>query len=434
MFRNYAFIILSTFTFYGCSVAQSDYMFENFHNDTIITIPNMDALTDVKTDTLMLQALVAQQNHEFEDAAKIYKELYDNLNETIYLSNAIKMSLMQNNLTLSRDLSYEGYVKYPDNNDMKRYYAAQLMKENKFDEAKSIAQNLVKIEKTEQNLKLLAAILFYQQNFIESLKFYNDAYKINKSEHTLLQIVDIHLKLNQKNKSISLLETNLRLNGCTVNTCSKLISIYAQDQNFNGLLSTYKKAYETFKDANSAHKIVEIYKYKGDIKGAISFLEQSGYSPETLIDLYAYQKDYKKAKYLSYKLYKETNNIDFLAWSTIFTYENSKDKKSVLKEVSDNFQTVMESSTNPLYQNYYGYLLIDHDIDIEKGIELVKKALIQEPESIYYLDSLAWGYYKLNRCDEALEIMESVYQNNKDEDEIAEHYNKIKECVKGNNR
>ena len=41
------------------------------------------------------------------------------------------------------------------------------------------------------------------------------------------------------------------------------------------------------------------------------------------------------------------------------------------------------------------YLLIDYELDINKGVALVKKALVQDPENIAYLDTLAWGEYKL---------------------------------------
>jgi tetratricopeptide (TPR) repeat protein len=114
----------------------------------------------------------------------------------------------------------------------------------------------------------------------------------------------------------------------------------------------------------------------------------------------------------------------------MYTYEGSKNKDSViLNEVIKNFEIVIVNSDDAMYLNYYGYLLIDHDIDVIKGIELVEKALEKESDSLYYLDSLAWGYYKTDRCDEAFEIMKDVYEKDQKESEIAEHYEKIKECV-----
>jgi len=77
-----------------------------------------------------------------------------------------------------------------------------------------------------------------------------------------------------------------------------------------------------------------------------------------------------------------------------------------LQNTIDDFERAINMGANEaVFLNYYGYILIDHSVDIAYGIELVKKALEQNPDSVYYLDSLAWGYYKLGKCDEAKELI-----------------------------
>jgi tetratricopeptide (TPR) repeat protein len=105
----------------------------------------------------------------------------------------------------------------------------------------------------------------------------------------------------------------------------------------------------------------------------------------------------------------------------------NKDKKS-LESVIKEFESAIDKSDNPLFLNYYGYILIDHDIDVKKGIKYVKEALKKEPDSPYYLDSLAWGLYKINECKEAKEIMQRVLDMMK-EKEVIEHMNEIKKCL-----
>jgi len=86
---------------------------------------------------------------------------------------------------------------------------------------------------------------------------------------------------------------------------------------------------------------------------------------------------------------------------------------------------------NPLYENYLGYLYIEHNINVSRGIELVKKALEKEPDSPYYLDSLAWGYYKLHKCKDAWKIIHKVYYELGLKDpEIQFHLQKIQQCLK----
>ena len=138
---------------------------------------------------------------------------------------------------------------------------------------------------------------------------------------------------------------------------------------------------------------------------------------------------YDKAERLAYKLYKETNNYALLSSSAIYLYESEyKNNSSILREVIKRFEESVYKANQALYYNYYGYLLIDHDVDIKKGITLVKKALEFEPDSEYYLDSLAWGYYKLGECKKANKIFEKI-KNHKQE-EIQEHIKRVKECLK----
>jgi len=75
--------------------------------------------------------------------------------------------------------------------------------------------------------------------------------------------------------------------------------------------------------------------------------------------------------------------------------------------------------------------LIDHDRNISKGIVYVKRALEVEPDSGYFIDSLAWGYYKEGRCEDAMKLMDRVVEAlGKDDPEVKAHLKAIKSCIK----
>jgi len=70
---------------------------------------------------------------------------------------------------------------------------------------------------------------------------------------------------------------------------------------------------------------------------------------------------------------------------------------------------------------------------VDEGISYVKRALELEPESPFYIDSLAWGYYKQGRCEEALEMMFEVEEMlGKEDEEVQNHIKAIQECIKRN--
>ena len=156
------------------------------------------------------------------------------------------------------------------------------------------------------------------------------------------------------------------------------------------------------------------------------------------MDLYAATGDFGKAYKKAQEAFDKSFNLEYQAKMAIYQYERDTDKqtkkidKDSLKQVIANFEKSAVKLNNALYLNYYGYLLIDHDIDAKKGIDLVNRALELEPGSVFYLDSLAWGYYKLGECKKADEIMQQTLHNEEfvNSPEGKEHINAIKECLK----
>ncbi|EDM23709.1 tetratricopeptide repeat protein [Caminibacter mediatlanticus] len=67
---------------------------------------------------------------------------------------------------------------------------------------------------------------------------------------------------------------------------------------------------------------------------------------------------------------------------------------------------------------------------VKEGIKYVQKALNLDPTNEEYIDSLAWGYYKLGKCKEAKELIDYVKLKDKT---ILRHKNLINQCIKENN-
>jgi len=163
------------------------------------------------------------------------------------------------------------------------------------------------------------------------------------------------------------------------------------------------------------------------------FLEESKSDNELLLQLYIQEKAYKKAAAMAGELYEESGDALFLGQSAIFEYESSEDKndKAMQKSVIAKLKEVIEIKKDAMYLNYLGYLLIDHDVDVKKGIVYVQEALKIEPNSAYYLDSLAWGYYKIQKCSEAAKIMKKIRtMQGGDNEEVVKHLQMIEECEK----
>ncbi|MDR2803377.1 MAG: tetratricopeptide repeat protein [Treponema sp.] len=58
-------------------------------------------------------------------------------------------------------------------------------------------------------------------------------------------------------------------------------------------------------------------------------------------------------------------------------------------------------SNNANAMNGLGFLLVETGLDVERGLELCKKAVNKYPQNAAYLDSLGWAYYKTGEIGEA---------------------------------
>jgi len=64
---------------------------------------------------------------------------------------------------------------------------------------------------------------------------------------------------------------------------------------------------------------------------------------------------------------------------------------------------------NHRWLNSFAYLIIDNDLDISKGMELIERALKLKPDNYNYLDTKGWGLYKQQKYQESLEMLEKSW-------------------------
>ncbi|MBU0720181.1 hypothetical protein KJ877_02440 [bacterium] len=385
-------------------------------------------------DTYILFALRAEQLKEYEAAASMFNTLYEKSNKKEYLYHSLQNYLVSGNneaaIQKVDDVSGGSF----DDFSLIRIKIVALMQLEKLEEAKSLAIQLVSLSNEVDDYTLVSDIYIKQKKYDTAIKYLESAYAKNYNEIVLDKMsIVLYVNLQRKKDAIAQLETHSRVHGCSKIICSRLIGFYSNENNIEGLLSTYLRLYELEKDEQIARKIIQIYGYKKDYMNLIEFLERSNSDDALLLEFYAKYKKYKEASLLAQKLYSKTYEVSYLGQSAIFEYESSinKNDKKMLQKVIDKLHKVLKIEESALYLNYLGYIMIDHEIDVKKGIAYVKKALLVEPKSAYYLDSLAWGYYKLGECKRAHKIIKEVLGLEGGDDlEVLSHYKAIEQCLK----
>lgn len=396
--------------------------------------PKPNAKTFEEEDTYILFALRAEQLKDYKSASKFFKILYKKSNKKEYFHKEMQTSLIlgeNENVILKIDKFLE-----KNSNDYlsMRMKIIALIQLEKLELAKENAINLVLLSQESEDYILVSDIYIKQKRFNTAVKYLEAAYTKNYSEKILDKIaIILYLNLQRKKDAIAQLETHLMIHGNSKRICNRLLGFYSNDNNIDGLLSTYLRLYKIDKEPEIAKRIIQIYGFKQEHIQLMNFLEESKSDDKILLDIYTSLKNYKKASKLAESLYLKTGEVYYLGQSAIFQYESSDDKNNniLLLEVIDKLKRVVELDKSPLYLNYLGYLMIDHDINIDEGIDYVHKALATDPNSVFYLDSLAWGYYKQDKCEEANILMKKIRKlEDGDEPEVIDHEKKIDECLK----
>jgi tetratricopeptide (TPR) repeat protein len=378
-------------------------------------------------DEYILHAIEFTRLGDYEQSSRLYHLLFEKTDKYEYLLRALRFDLELKAFEKVKYNSFkylkEGIDEYEE---LYRIYIVALLNLDEHDEALKHAK------------QLLGNIYYVKKDFYSASTYFESAYSLNNQSNTLLTLVNVlYGFINEKQKAISYLETHIRLKGCDDGVCIKLLNIYEEQQNIDGIVSILKRLYEKFKQEENFTAMIKSYNMlieyleQYDLYQAIAFLEQNHIDDIKLMSLYKRANELDKALILAKKSYALNKNIDMLAQIAILEFENASDKKAVLKTVIEKFEAVLAVLDNHIYQNYLGYLLIDYDINIAQGIILVKKALEKAPNNLAYIDSLAWGLYKQKKCQEAYVQMKKVVDAiGLNDEEIQLHWKKIKECSK----
>ncbi|HUH42491.1 MAG TPA: hypothetical protein VLZ29_05200 [Sulfurimonas sp.] len=384
-------------------------------------------------DMYIMSGLYLEELQDYNSSSKMFEALYYETGKKEYLYRSLKNDLiLQKFEQVVQRVDLEKNI--VDNYELLKIKTVALIKLNSLIEAKELAIKLSEMSKKVDDYLLVTDIYIKLKEYQNAVAYLENIYITNADEKIIDRIATImYIELDRKKDAIAQLEAHSRIHGCTEFICNKLIGFYSNENDIDALLSTYLRLYKLDKKIEIAKKIIQIYGYKKDYKGMSEFLQESKIDQELLLQLYIQEKNYTKATLIAKELYEESGNVAFLAQSAIFEYESSEDKnnKEMLSSVISKLKEVVKSSNDSMNLNYLGYLLIDHDIDIKKGMEYINEALKIEPDSAYYLDSLAWGYYKLKNCKEALRIIKKVQKlDGGDNEEVLKHIEMIEKCYK----
>ena len=416
--------LLASFLFSGCAT----------HSDAEkITVKEEPMYVD--ENTLILFALDAQSRNNSAEAVGYYDLLYKRTKDPIYEEHALS-ALMKGGYynDVVKRLNAKRVDQQTLNEQEVRYLIVALLAKKEVALAEVEAITLVEKNPTEQNYMMLAEVYRTQQDYIKALATLELAYKLNYSEDVVDKIaVIIYANMNTPYQGIARLETHGKNFGYSLLITKRLAAFYGDQRDEEGLIKTYEHLYTLELTKENADILIQLYWNAKKITELTLFLEKTKSNDELLLKIYSADKNFKKAIVVAKRLYEETGELDYLGQKAIFEYEAASNRadKVLLDGVIEDLTKVVEVKEEGYYLNYLGYCMIEHDRDVKAGVDYVKRALIIEPDSGYFIDSLAWGYYKEGKCKEAKELMQQVVELlGADDSEVKAHVKAINSCLK----
>ncbi|MDR0517102.1 MAG: hypothetical protein LBH25_08675 [Fibromonadaceae bacterium] len=309
--------------------------------------------------------------------------------------------------------------------------------------------------------------------------FYKRALAYEPTSHFLLsELIKILLKQNKSNEAFPLLQLAVKNPNATSEDFLFMARLYKERKMLDSSAANYKKAIDKVKSnlgfLYEYAQLLEFMQDHAELKRIYDILlPELDYPPRLLekqILLYkitntpdsataellgeAFRSNgmeyveygYWQAQILaSLKKYSEANEI---LLTIFYTHPSQELTSKVALNIASNYD-LMDSTTvaviwleqllarepeNHVAMNNLGYMLIDRGTDMNKGLSLVEKALSHSPEEFSYLDSKAWGLYKIGKYEESLKIFEKLETYGINSKELWLHLAAVCDALKLNER
>ncbi|WEX08113.1 tetratricopeptide repeat protein [Chelativorans sp. AA-79] len=123
--------------------------------------------------------------------------------------------------------------------------------------------------------------------------------------------------------------------------------------------------------------------------------------------VYSSEKNYRAAAELYDRAVEQIAEPAREHWNIFYQRGIAYERLKEWPKAEPNFKTALELyPDHPQVLNYLGYSWIDMNMNLEEGMDLIRKAVELRPSDGYIVDSLGWAYYRLGQYDEAVTQLE----------------------------
>lgn len=127
----------------------------------------------------------------------------------------------------------------------------------------------------------------------------------------------------------------------------------------------------------------------------------------TLGSVYAREERYREAADIYDKAVGIIGIPESYHWNLFYRRGIAYERLKEWDKAEPNFLKSLELSTNqPEVLNYLGYSWVDQGINLDEGMDMIRKAVDLRPRSGFIVDSLGWAHFRLGQYEEAVQELE----------------------------
>lgn len=391
-------------------------------------------------DDMVNEALNAVDAKEYTKARDLYLVLYEESHKMEYFREAILVSSLLNDPqgTINLVLAYQKKNKEYDL-EIEKVLADSYLRLGDVQNSIAIVESIQKKESTPLVHEILGSLYLQSNRVDDALAQFNEAYKGDHSERSLENIISIYSNTQNNERIGDLLNTHLEKYGCSQELCKRSIEFYVKTKQISRVEKLLKQIEEKSPTIQNATNLIAVYAYEKKYDEAIEVAKKYPLNRSILLELYVSKGDFALASRQAELIYEESKNYEMLILSQIYYFETIKNNPpkdailSMVKKLQYAVAEVKKQKQTPQsfgeYLNFLGYLMIDYDVDIKKGMGYVKEALAINPNNIEFIDSLAWGYYKLGDCKQAKAEFDKIPKAKIEElNDLKNHQKALLEC------
>lgn len=299
----------------------------------------------------------------------------------------------------------EAYDKQPENDTLARYYVTQLLRLNKFQEARRL---LLRLEATtnegqqfDPDLTFqLGYVLFQLEDFVEAKKrFLLLVDKAEDKDRMYFYAAQCEERLKNTEGAFNLYQLVQGDSDIAKVARQRIIVLTTEAGRYEDipqLLKDYGERFAKTLDADDYRFIASSYAKIGNFAVAEEFV----------------------AKGL--KVFSKSPDLQYLKAAYLEHTESRMASIEALEKLIVRFPNHVQSL------NHLGYTLGEANEKLEFALTLIQRALKEEPRNGFYLDSLGWIYFKLKKYNEAEKYLNQALKIESEEPVIYEHLGELK--------